>query len=147
MGKKTTHVKGELAQPQQGGRLATYEHQENYEENLLPDAVELSKLKEVDPNLVTWLVGRIEKEQDARLSFNERQVSLLEKETSRSFWVTRLQLWLAFGAMSLGMGLSAFMLYLKLEIAGTIFAGVSLIATINAFLNFKKNKDSDSSQQ
>ena len=145
MGKKTRHVKGAVAQPQQGERVATYEHQENYEESILPDASELLKLKEVDPNLVPWLISRIEKEQDSRLSFNERQVSLLEKETSRSFCVTMLQLCLAFGAMLLGMGLSAFMLYLKLEIVGTIFAGVSLIATINAFLNFKKGKDSDGS--
>lgn len=141
MGKKTTHVKGELAQPQPGGKLATYEHQENYEENLLPDADELAKLKEVDPNLVAWLMARVEKEQDARLSFNDRQFKLLEVETSRNHTITKLQLWLAFGAMSLGMGLSGFMLYLKLEIAGTIFAGVSLIATINAFLNFKKSRE------
>lgn len=70
-------------------------------------------------------------------------MSLLEKETGRTHGITKLQLWLAFFAMISGMGLSAYMLYLKLEIAGTIFAGVTLLATVNAFLNFKKNKEND----
>jgi uncharacterized membrane protein len=143
MGKKSTHVKGALAQQPQGGKLATYEHQENYEENLLPDAEELAKLKEVDSTLLPWLISRIEKEQDSRLTFNERQVWLLEKETSRNFKTIVLQLCLAFGALVSGMGLSAYMLFLKLEIAGTVFAGVTLLASVNAFLNFKRNKDTD----
>lgn len=45
MGKQSKHVRGTVAQPPQGGKLATYDHQENYEENLLPEAEELAKLK------------------------------------------------------------------------------------------------------
>ena len=78
-----------VAQPNQGGRLATYEHQENYEDNLLPEAQELAKLKDVDPTLLPWLISRIEKEQDSRLSFNDRQLGLLEKETKRNYNLTQ----------------------------------------------------------
>ena len=92
MGKQSKRVKGTVAQQAQGGGLATYDHQENHEENLLPEAEELARLKEVDASLLPWLISRIEKEQDSRLSFNDRQVTLLEKETDRTYSVTKLQL-------------------------------------------------------
>ncbi|NBB32097.1 hypothetical protein, partial [Cellulophaga sp. BC115SP] len=122
MGKQSKSVKGTVAQPNQEGKLAMYEHQENYEDNLLPEAQELAKLKEVDPTLLPWLISRIEKEQDGRLSFNERQITLLEEETKRNYRLTSTSLYLAFFIALAGMGFSAYLVYSNLPIAGSIFA-------------------------
>lgn len=138
MGKQSKSVKGMVAQPNQGGRIAAYEHQENYEDNLLPEAQELAKLKDVDPTLLPWLISRIEKEQDSRLSFNDRQVGLLEKETKRNYNLTTTSLWLAFAVTLTGMGFSAYLVSHDLAVAGTIFAGVTLLSVVTGFLNFRK---------
>jgi uncharacterized membrane protein len=144
MGKQSKSVRSTVAQPTPtGGRLATFEHQENYEENLLPEAQELAKLKDVDPTLLPWLISRLEKEQDARLSFNDRQVSLLEKETQRNYTLTSTSLWLAFSVALTGMGFSAYLVANDLAIAGTIFAGVTLLSVVTAFLNFRKANTED----
>jgi len=46
------------------------------DDNLLPSAEELEKLKQVDSSIVEWIMRRAEKEQDTRLAYNTENMRL-----------------------------------------------------------------------
>lgn len=50
------------------------------ESSMLPSAEELSRLKEVEPKLIDLIISATEKEQEARLKFNNDQVKLANKD-------------------------------------------------------------------
>ena len=83
MAKHNRETKG-LTHPNRG---SAYVHQETYDDSLLPEAIELEKLKKIDPNIVEWIKERTAKEQDARIDFNHRKMGLIEKGSSRGFLI------------------------------------------------------------
>ncbi len=58
-----------LAKNQRGESIA--EQNLSIDDNLLPDAFELERLKNVDPNIITWMMARSEQEQSARIQWNK----------------------------------------------------------------------------
>lgn len=64
------------------------EHHYAYDDSLLPSAEKLSRLKEIEPDIVRWLMNRAEKEQDARIEFNHRRMQLAHKEMNLSAILT-----------------------------------------------------------
>ena len=141
MAKQTRQIKG-VNLPSSPGRGTSFEHQESIDDSLLPDASELSKLKELDPSIIEWIKERTAKEQDARLDFNHRKMAILEKNASRTFNIDILTIIIAFSIIILGMLFSYFLIEKGLTIVGSIFAGGTIILAANAFLNFrKKQKD------
>jgi len=65
------------------GSGVQYEQHVSVDDNILPDASELEKLKELDPDIISWLKERAEKEQDARIEFNKERTNII-KHTSRT---------------------------------------------------------------
>jgi uncharacterized membrane protein len=102
------------------------------DDNLLPSAEELAKLKQVDPNIILWIMQRAEKEQDTRLNFNTEQMHLAHKNLN----LTKISLWLAFVLSIAILSLSGLFIYLGKEVAGTIFGGVGIFVVIQSFLKF-----------
>ncbi|MDR1370725.1 MAG: hypothetical protein LBJ72_11475 [Dysgonamonadaceae bacterium] len=102
------------------------------DDNLLPSAEELEKLKQVDPSIVPWIMQRAEKEQDTRLQFNRDQMRLAYKESG----MTHCALWFAFVLAIVVLFLSSLFIYLGKELAGTIFGGVGILILIQSFLKF-----------
>ena len=102
------------------------------DDNLLPPAEELEKLKLVDPNIIPWIMQRTEKEQDTRLHFNTEQIHLAHKNLS----ITKISLWLAFILAIVVLSLAGLFIYLGKEVAGTIFGGVGILVVIQSFLKF-----------
>jgi uncharacterized membrane protein len=102
------------------------------DDNLLPPAEELEKLKQVDASIVSWIMQRAEKEQDTRLQFNRDNMQLAHKESE----ITRSALWLAFILAIVILSLSGLFIYLGKEVAGTIFGGVGVFVVIQSFLKF-----------
>ena len=130
-----------------GKKAAAFEQHFSIDDSLLPEAKELAKLKEIDPNIVDWIKERAEKEQNARHEFNNRKISLIEKEAKRNFTVDIITILSAFFIIVLGMGFSYFLIMNKMEITGTIFAGATIVFAANAFLNYrKKHKTKDNSK-
>ncbi|MDR1896078.1 MAG: hypothetical protein LBR10_04720 [Prevotellaceae bacterium] len=106
------------------------------DDSLLPPAEELLKLKEIDPNIINWMLSRAEKEQDSRLSFNTERIKLAKSEHG----LVKLSLILAFVLAISGMILSAVFIYFGKEITGTIFGGASMIMCIQSFLKFGRKE-------
>jgi len=123
------------------GKGHSYEHHESYDDSLLPDAAELSKLKELDPTIIDWIKLRAEKEQDNRLEFNSKKISLIEKNTQRGFRIDVYTVTCALVVILSGMGLSCFLIHSGQVVVGSVFAGGTIILAANSFLNFRKVKE------
>ena len=126
MGKSSRQIKAA-----QRGNTSAIEHIETTDDSFLPEAAELAKYKEVDPECVNWLKARAEQEQAARINFNERRMSLFENSNSRVIF--------AFVIIMSGMAFSSFLIYSGLKTQGTLFAGTTIVIAALAFLRFRKS--------
>ncbi len=142
MAKQTRNQKVNHLQTHQG-KGASYEQSESYDDSLLPDAAELCKLKELDENIIEWIKDRTAKEQDARISFNDRKMGLLEGATRKAFHMDIIVVIAAFFILIAGMLVTSYLVSQNLKIEGTVFGGVTLLAVGNSFLNFTKRKDTN----
>ncbi|GHV66388.1 hypothetical protein FACS1894199_09690 [Bacteroidia bacterium] len=131
-----------MGQHQQNTRLITsqhegaIEHQTIVDDSLLPSAEELSKLKEIDPTIISWVLQRTEREQEARINFNNERMRLAHRETN----IAVISLWLAFILAISILFLSGLFIYLGREIAGTIFGSVGVFIVIQSFLKFGRKE-------
>jgi uncharacterized protein YhaN len=137
MAKQTRAIRG-VNIPSQQGKNASFEHHESYDDSLLPDAIELSKLQQLDGTMIEWVKQRTATEQDARLDYNSRKMGVYEKLTSRTFKIDVLSILVAAIIMLAGMFLSAFLIHKNLTIAGSLFGGGTIITAAIAFLNYNK---------
>ncbi|GHT38626.1 hypothetical protein AGMMS49965_02600 [Bacteroidia bacterium] len=112
------------------------EQQTIVDDNLLPCAEELSKLKDIDPLIIEWILQRSEKEQDTRLNFNIERIRLAHKEMN----IANTSLWLAFSLAIAIFVLSGFFIYLGKEIAGTVFGSVGVFVVVQSFLRFGRKE-------
>jgi len=134
---KRTDVKG----PQGNG--VSYEHQESFDDNLLPDAAELERLHGLDPNIMDWMKETTTKEQKARHDFNSRKIGLFESSQRKSYRMDVIQATYAFVIILSGM-LFSYLLIEKGELVyGSIFAGGTILFAANAFLKFRKTNSQD----
>ena len=137
MAKQTRHIKGTTITNNEG-KGSVFVHHESIDDSLLPDSQELTKLKELDPNIMDWIKERASKEQDARLEFDRRKISLLENNSKRSHYVDFFTISCAFLIILACMVFSYFLLEKGQSITSTIFAGITIILAANSFLNFRK---------
>ena len=108
------------------------------DDSMLPTAEELAKLKEVKPELVDWVMVRAEKEQDARIEFNKDRVRLAKTELGGTIWVNVISLLFAFLIVLGGMAATLWALREGLTVAGTIFAGTTLVGAAALFTRIPK---------
>lgn len=141
MAKQNLQVKGTQVDGR-NGRGAVYEHSESYDDSLLPDAMELGRLKELDPNVIEWIKERTAKEQDGRLFFNKKKITLISRSTNFAFIVDIIAVLFAFLIMISGMCFSYFLIKEGQNTTGTIFAGATIFFGAIAFLNFRKKNAS-----
>ena len=104
------------------------------DDNLLPSAVELEKLKEVDPTIIDWILKRTEIEQDARITFNNDRVRITEYDLKKFHRFNFTALVLAFLLFVIVLGISAIFVYFNLPVQGTIFGGTAITVAIVYFL-------------
>lgn len=138
---KRTDVQG----PQGNG--VSYEHQESFDDNLLPDAVELERLKNLDPDIMDWMKSTTSKEQSARHDFNSRKIGLFESSQKKSFRMDVIQATYAFIIIMSGMFFSYILIEKDQLVYGSIFAGGTILFAGNAFLKFRKTNSTDSEQK
>ena len=116
----------------QKGSLVIEQHS-IYDNSLLPPAEELAKLKEINPDIVTWVMERTTFEQEERL-----KIAKYEFRGGRRYNI--IALIFAFIVIIAGLSFSTFLIYNSMNIIGTIFAGGTLIMAANAFIQASKNK-------
>ena len=120
------------------------EHNNIEDDSLLPAADELSKLNEVSPDIVPWIMARTEKEQDARIKFNEDRMALAKKDLKSTIVYNFIALIMAFFIVIAFLSGSFYLIVNGFETIGTIFAGGTIVIIVCYFLNASKrrsNKD------
>lgn len=137
-------AKAHLAQKQsnvitQRGKGISVENHASFDDSLLPDAIELARLKELDPNVIEWVKSRTALEQDARLSLNNKKIEIVEKDQKYRYNIDRIALLFAFLIVVFAMIVSGFLIYKGQIVTGSIFAGATIILAANSFLKFRKN--------
>ena len=121
----------------QGHNGVVLEQTSIYDDSLLPPSEELSKLKEVDANIIQWLMDRATKEQDARIKFNEDKLILTERRVKSAHVRSMTGMILLFIIILVGFGLTALFLYMGIDVGATIFGGCSFVSLIIAVVRIK----------
>ena len=125
------------------GQGVSFEQQESIDDSLLPDAEELAKLQELDGDVINWVKERTAKEQDARLDFNNRKMTLVEKGQRMAFTVDIIAIGAAFIITMSGMAFSYFLIQANQIVTGSVFAGATILFAANSFLNFRKKNQNN----
>ncbi|MDB5227297.1 MAG: hypothetical protein JWN78_1490 [Bacteroidota bacterium] len=111
--------------------------------SLLPEAEEIERLSNIDPDIMNWLKARAEKEQDFRHTYNTERVRVFDSTRKGEFWLNFFGLSFAYTFLLLIAGLS-FLLICKGEIiTGSIFSGGFVIAIIGILITRNTNKPKD----
>lgn len=110
-----------------------------YDDSLLPSSDELARLQQIDPNIIQWLMDRVTKEQDARIKFNEDKLALTNKSVNNAYKSSLLGMVLIFFIILSGFALTAWFLYMGIDVGATIFGGCSFVSLILALAKFKKD--------
>ena len=119
-------------------RGLTLEQRTVVDDNLLPPAEELAKLNDISKEILPWIMNRTEKEQDARISFNENRMRLSEKDLNFAHRYNMIALIMAFVIVILFLAASFYLIISGKEVLGTLFAGGTIVGIISYFLNSKK---------
>jgi uncharacterized membrane protein len=104
------------------------------DDNWLPPAAELLQYKDIDPDIVSFIIETTKKEQDFRHDFNRKRLRVFDRSNRREFSINLWGMVFAFLVMTLGLGLSALLIYLEKPIPGTIFAGATLAIAASVFI-------------
>ncbi len=118
----------------------TLEHNAVYDDSLLPSADELAKLNSISSDIVPWIMERTEKEQNARIKFNEDRMRLMEKDIKNTYNYNIVALIMAF---LITIAFLIFSFYLVINgkgVEGTIFAGATVVMIVAYFIK-AKNKE------
>ena len=121
--------------------------EEVFDDHLLPDASEIKKLSELDPNIIQWLKERAEKEQDFRHKTFNSKVKLVSKTERGLRWVNYLGLLCSFVLLGGGMFLSYTLITDEHEILGSVFSGVMLISIASIFMSKVKSNNNEKTSQ
>ncbi|MDR0385169.1 MAG: hypothetical protein LBH60_03740 [Prevotellaceae bacterium] len=103
------------------------------DDSLLPSAVELEKLKEVDPGIIPWIMQRTEIEQNARIENNREILELNKMNLAKTHGFNKLSLILGFLLFIVTLLLAAYFVYAGLPTQGTIFGSASVLVAIVYF--------------
>ena len=121
-------------------RGLTFEQNTIVDDNLLPSADELAKLNGISEDIIPWIMARTEKEQDARIKFNEDRMRLSENDLKFAHKYNMLALVMAFLIVLLFLSASFYLIISGKEVIGTIFAGGTIVGIVSYFLNAKRKK-------
>jgi uncharacterized membrane protein len=113
------------------------EHHTLIDDNLLPSADELIKLKGVSEDIVPWMMERAEKEQDARIKFNEDRIKIAQSDFKHMHLYSLTALIMAFIIVLLFIGFSFYLIMNGSETVGTVFAGGAIVLIVSYFLKAK----------
>ncbi len=109
---------------------------------LLPSAKELKEYQDLDPRFIDFFLETARREQDARISQNDRILGLAEEKEKKVSTDRRIGMGLAFILFLLVLGLVAYALYLGSPWIAGVLATLSVGGVIQAFTNAHKSKES-----
>ena len=109
---------------------------------LLPSAKELKEYQDLDPRFIDFFLETARREQDARISQNDRILGLAEEKEKKVSTDRRIGMGLAFILFLLVLGLVAYALFLGSPWIAGVLATLSVGGVIQAFTNAHRSKES-----
>ena len=109
---------------------------------LLPSAKEFKEYQDLDPRFIDFFLETARREQDARISQNDRILGLAEEKEKKVSTDRRIGMGLAFILFLLVLGLVAYALYLGSPWIAGVLATLSVGGVIQAFTNAHRSKES-----
>jgi hypothetical protein len=108
--------------------ITTFEQTEQIvvDDSLLPTAEELAKLKELDPDIMSWMKERSVIEQDARIDFNKDQIKLAKQDVKWFHLNNFVAMLLVFIVAITGLSLSYLLISNGNTVVGSIFGATGL---------------------
>lgn len=119
----------------QGGVGKQLERTLTVDDNSLPSPQELAAYKEIDPNIVKFLMESASKEQDHRHKTDIIKLSVIKKSDARTGRMNWWGMFFAFLSIVVLVGLSAFALYLDRPWFAGILGVGSIISVATIFIN------------
>jgi uncharacterized membrane protein len=107
-------------------------------DNILPSPEELSAYKEISTSLVEMVIETTLDEQKQRHAAEKKKLEIISRNESRKFKKSMLGLICAFIIMLGGIAASTYLIHAGKDIAGTIFAGVTILAVVRMCLSHSK---------
>lgn len=132
---KTKQTQVRNGNGEQGQQL---EHTFTIDDSCLPPSTELQAYKDINPELITFLLETSRKEQAHRHVMDKKKIRSINIENIGIHGMNALGMILAFLIMLAGLSLSAYLIYLDKVLTGSIFAGVTIISAASLFLNKDK---------
>lgn len=111
-----------------------------YDDSPLPSADELSRLKAVDNSIPQWLMDKADKEQDARIKFNQDRMKLAQSDSKHAHIYSYIALIMAYSIVLIFLLLSFYLILQGEILIGSIFVGGTIGSIVFYFLNSKKRK-------
>lgn len=105
----------------------------------LPSPQELEAYKQINPDIVKFLLETASKEQSHRHDMDKERLELVKNIDKRSNTINILGMTFAFCSLLVMMGVAAYMLYLNHPWFASFFGGASLVAVISIFVNNGNN--------
>lgn len=130
-----------------GGQIQKFEHSEIFDDSLLPDAGEIEKLSKVDPEILTWLKSRAEKEQDFRHEAYSKRLKVVDNHNRRDHNTSRFALIVYFFLVAACVTASFFLVREGHNVQGTIFGSAAIILALAVLLTRRKTKDPNSDRK
>ena len=105
------------------------------DDNSLPSPQELAAYKEIDPQIIPFLMEQSVKEQDHRHKIDKEKIELVRKSESRTWRMNWWGMTFAFLSIVVIVALAGYALYLnRLWFAGVLGAG-TLVTVASIFIN------------
>lgn len=100
----------------------------------LPSPQELEAYKQINPQIIDFLLPTSTKEQEHRHQLDEEKLKVLENVNKRDHRLNLLGMIFGFLSLLVMMGVACYMLYLNHPWFASFFGGVSLITVISIFV-------------
>ncbi len=119
------------------------QHTEEIDDNLLPDAAEVKELHTMDPDILTWLKSRAEKEQDFRHSAYTTRLGHIERQNRREHNTGRFGVFLYFLLVSGMITVSYFLLKEGHKVQGSVLGGASVVVALAVMISRRPRSSDD----
>lgn len=120
------------------------EHTEVFDDNLLPDALEIQKLHAIDSTILTWLKDRAEQEQSFRHKAYDKRIDLIDVHNAREHNTNRFALIIYFLLVAGCLCASFYLISMGKNLQGTIFGGAGAVLAIAVLVARKEPEKPES---
>lgn len=114
-------------------------HQEQIDDELLPDSHELKRYSEINPDVVTFIMERTQVEQDHRHKIRALQSAEAAKNNLRGYRVTMHGMYIGGIIIVVVLFFAYNLIMAGHHIVGGIFGGTSVLSAIILFVNKGKS--------